>query len=78
MQSRTNHLDYIVRNKYSYCFRICVPMDLRPFIGKTELRYSLKTGYLSVAKNRERLMAGLFQECKDQIRRIPGLLWIRL
>jgi len=38
---------YLVRNHYSYCFRMNVPMDLQPFIGKKELRYSLKTGYLA-------------------------------
>jgi hypothetical protein len=35
---------YLVRNPYSYCFRMVVPKDLRKFVGKTELRYTLRTG----------------------------------
>jgi len=49
---------YLVRNPYSYCFRLIVPKDLQPRLGKKELRYSLKTGYLGVAKQRARLLAG--------------------
>jgi integrase len=52
---------YLVRNQYSYCFRMIVPYDLQPFVGKRELRYSLKTGYLGIAKSKARLLAGLFQ-----------------
>lgn len=52
---------YIVRNPYSYCFRMNVPSDLQTKVGKKELRYSLKTGYLGVAKSKARLMAGLCQ-----------------
>jgi len=43
-------------------------MDLQPFIGKKELRYSLKTGYLAEAKSKARILAGgvqlLFQELR--------------
>ena len=38
-----------------------VPKDLRKFVGKTELRYTLKTGYLGVAKHKARLIAGQVQ-----------------
>jgi len=38
-----------------------VPSDLQTQVGKKELRYSLKTGYLGVAKSKARLMAGLCQ-----------------
>ena len=41
---------YLIRNRYSYCFRLHVPADLQVYIGKKELRYSLRTGYLSEAK----------------------------
>jgi hypothetical protein len=34
---------YLVRNHYSYCFRLTVPADLRKFVGRTELRFSYKT-----------------------------------
>ena len=53
---------YLFRNKYSYCFRIRVPQDLQPLIKKKELRYSLRKGYLGLAKSRARLFAGLFQQ----------------
>ena len=52
---------YLVRNPYTYCFRMNVPQDLQPYIGRKELRYSLKTGYLSNAKYKARLMAGQVQ-----------------
>jgi integrase len=38
-----------------------VPKDLRKFVGKTELRYTLKTGYLGVAKNKAKYLAGQVQ-----------------
>jgi hypothetical protein len=52
---------YLVRNPYSYCLRMNVPRDLQRFVGKRELRYSLKTGYLGVAKLKARLTAGHVQ-----------------
>jgi hypothetical protein len=59
---------YLFRNKYSYCFRIRVPQDLQPLIQKKELRYSLRTGYLGLAKSRARLLAGLFQQLFRKLR----------
>ena len=53
---------YLVRNRYSYCFRMKVPKDLRQLIKKTELRYSLKTGYLGHARNQAQLLAGLLHK----------------
>jgi integrase len=38
-----------------------VPSDLQKFVGKKELRYSLKTGYLGVAKQKARMLAGYIQ-----------------
>lgn len=35
-----------------YYLRIAIPLDLRPLVGKCELRYSLKTGYRSEAAAR--------------------------
>ena len=52
---------YLIRNPYSYCFRLKVPLDLRERIGKKELRYSLRTGSLSEAKYRARYLAGRIQ-----------------
>jgi integrase len=48
---------YIIWNSYSYCFRVSVPKDLQRFVGKRELRYSLRTGYLGVAKSKARFLA---------------------
>jgi hypothetical protein len=62
MKSPTPSSTYLVRNRYGYCFRIKVPRDLQPHIQKKELRYSLRTGYLGLAKSRARLFAGLFQQ----------------
>jgi len=62
MNPQTNRSpSYLVRNPYSYCFRMFVPKDLQPYIGRKELRYSLKTGYLSTAKYKARIMAGQVQ-----------------
>lgn len=52
---------YLVRNPYSYCFRIRVPKNLQKALGKKELRYSLKTGYLGLAKTKARYIAGRIQ-----------------
>ncbi len=52
---------YLVRNAYSYCFRMYIPNDLQSLIGKKELRRSLKTGYLGLAKSKARLYAGRMQ-----------------
>jgi hypothetical protein len=52
---------YLVRNPYSFCFRMIVPKDLRKFVGKTELRYTLRTGNLKDAKHKAKLVAGQVQ-----------------
>jgi hypothetical protein len=52
---------FLVRNPYSFCFRMVVPKDLRKFVGKTELRYTLKTGNLRQAKHKAKLLAGQVQ-----------------
>lgn len=46
MHQITRSPSYLIRNPHSYCFRMTVPAELRPLIGKRELRYSLQTGYL--------------------------------
>ena len=53
---------YLIRNPYSYCFRMSVPQDLQRLVGKKELRYSLKTGYLGVARHKARVLAGQVQQ----------------
>ena len=53
---------YLVKNPFSFCFRINVPKDLQAYVGRKELRYSLKTGYLSDAKHKARIIAGQIQQ----------------
>lgn len=60
---------YLIRNPYSYCFRMIVSRDLQKVVGKTELRYSLKTGYLSVAKYKARFLAGQVQLIFNYLRK---------
>jgi hypothetical protein len=50
-----------------------VPKDLRKFVGKTELRYTLNTGYIGLAKSKARLMAGLVQHHFRNIREVNKL-----
>ena len=61
MKRNNGSPSYLVRNPYSYCFRMKVPKDLHKFVGKKELRYSLKTGYVGVAKQKARFVAGQVQ-----------------
>lgn len=64
---------YTIRNPYSYCFRMIAPKDLRKFVGKTELRYTLNTGYIGLAKSKARLLAGQIQEFYRRLREIIKL-----
>lgn len=61
MECSSHSPSYFVRNAHSYCFRLIVPKDLQKFVGKTELRYTLRTGYLGVAKRKSRFLAGQVQ-----------------
>jgi Domain of unknown function (DUF6538) len=59
---------YLVRNPHSYCFRLNVPIDLQRLVGRKELRYTLRTGYLSIARAKARIVAGSVQQI---------FLWLR-
>ncbi len=63
-----NSPSYLVKNSYSYCFRIKIPKDLQMIVAKKELRYSLGTGILSHAKIKARYLAGHFQLLFKNIR----------
>ncbi len=65
---------YLVRNPHSYCFRMNVPRDLQPYVGKKELRYSLETGYLGVAKFKARYVASHVQLLFRYIRRNRAIM----
>ncbi len=59
---------YLIRNNYSWCFRLRVPLDLQLAIGKKEIRRSLKTGRIGLAKSKARLLAGEYQELFRKMR----------
>ena len=58
MKATVKFPSYLISNPYSYYFRMIVPKDLRKFVGKTELRYTLGTGNLKTAKYKAILLAG--------------------
>lgn len=60
--------NYLLQTPYGYYYRHKIPPDLRALVGKTELRYSLKTGLLSVARSRARLLSGSVQHLFRKIR----------
>ncbi len=68
MASTGKSPSYLLHNSHSWYFRMAVPPDLRPLIGKRELKYSLKTGYMGVAKSKARLLAGLCQNLFNDVR----------
>ncbi len=66
--------NYLVRNPYSYCFRMNVPKDPQRVVGKKELRYSLKTGNLTDAKYKARILAGQVQLIFQLLRKGGAIL----
>jgi len=54
-----------------------VPMDLQQFVGRKELRYLLKTGYLGLARCKARLISGqvhlMFMYLRRRIIRLSEL-----
>jgi hypothetical protein len=51
-----------------------VPKDPQKVVGKKELRYSLKTGYLNDAKYKTRILAGQVQRLFQHLRKGGVLL----
>ena len=60
---------YLIRPSSIYYFRVIVPPDLRGVVGKKEIRYSLRTGFLSEAKYRALRMASFVQRLFREIRK---------
>jgi hypothetical protein len=60
---------YLIKNSYTFCFRMAVPDDLQDIVFKKELRYSLKTGNLLKAKNKARFIAGQVQMLFRDVRK---------
>lgn len=53
---------YLIRNRYSFCFRLKVPVDLQKFVRRKELRYTLNTNSQTEAEEKARLIAGQIQK----------------
>ncbi len=70
MQKLTKSPSYLIRNPYSYCFRIMVPKDLQAYVAKKELRYSLRKGYIPQAMCKARYLA-------SQVHILFRFLWIQ-
>ena len=66
--------NYLIRNQYSYCFRMKVPADLQGVIGRKELRYSLRTTYLTPAKCKAGFLVVLIHRLFIDLRRRKGKL----
>lgn len=62
MKKNNTYGNYLVHSRFSYCFRMKVPADLQQYIDRKELRYSLKTGYLGIAKFRVLYIAGILKQ----------------
>lgn len=59
---------YILQKPSGYYFRFQFPKDVRKLVNKSELRYSLRTGSISLAKSKARMMAGTLQSIIRSIR----------
>jgi hypothetical protein len=53
---------YMYQSPSGYIFRLRIPTDLRPLVGKCEFRYSLRTGASRVARHRARYIASYIQQ----------------
>ena len=61
-------MGYILQKASGYYFRFHIPSDLRPLVNKSELRYSLQTGQIGLARSRARLLAGKVQQLMRLLR----------
>jgi hypothetical protein len=58
MPARTHRApSYLKSHPSGYIFRYCIPKDVQAVVKRKELRYSLRTGKLGLAKVRARAMA---------------------
>ncbi len=61
-------MDYILQRPSGYYFRLMVPSDLKALIGISEIRRTLKTGSLSLAKERACLLSGRLKKLFRKLR----------
>ena len=64
---KTGH--YLVHTPHSFCFRVNVPKDLQRLVGRRELRYSLKTGYIGVARVKAQIIAAQVHQIFECLRK---------
>jgi integrase len=61
-------MEHLVQRESGYYFRLMVPPDLKPIFRKHEIKRSLKTGSLSLAKERAFLLSGRLKKLFRQMR----------
>ena len=59
---------YLKHHPSGYIFRYCIPKDVQAVVNRKELRYSLRTGKLGLAKVRARAMATATQRIIARLR----------
>ncbi len=64
----TRQPSYVYQCPSGYIFRLRIPADLRPLVGKCEFRYSLRAGALRMAKLRARAIAAYIQQLFIKVR----------
>jgi len=53
---------YLTTNGYSYCFRMRVPHDLKTLIGRCQMKFSLGTDSVLIARSKALSLAGKNQQ----------------
>jgi hypothetical protein len=64
----TSSPSYLYQTPSGYIFRLRVPRDLRNVVGRTEFRYSLRSGSLRVSRHRARCMASYVHQLFHEVR----------
>ena len=59
---------YMYQSPSGYIYRLRIPVDLKDIVGKTEFRYSLRSGILRVAKHRARCIASFVHQLFIKVR----------
>lgn len=59
---------YTFQRNSLYYFRYTLPPDISKLVGKTGLRYSLRTGYIKQAEGKARRLAGTVEDFISEIR----------
>jgi|TARA_B100001964_G_scaffold123976_1_gene137368 hypothetical protein len=65
---------YTFQRNSSYYFRYTLPPDISKLVGKTGLRYSLRTGYVKQAERKASRLAGAVEDFISEIRQEHPLI----